>query len=87
MEMIATMSGKKETTIDRQPVLNDDTMQLLETAWPHCGMIQEIIDQLNESGSYAELRLLTNRLHRLAFRATPKERIGKPSGLDAWAGG
>jgi hypothetical protein len=78
---------RKETMIDREPVLARDTMQLLETAWPHCGMIQEIIDRLNESGSHVELRLLTNRLHRLIFRATPKQEIANPTGLDAWAGG
>ena len=41
------------------------------TAWPYCGVIQDIIDRLNETGSNTELRLLANRLQRLVFRATP----------------
>jgi|RhiMetdeSRZDD1v2_1073273.scaffolds.fasta_scaffold607830_1 hypothetical protein len=86
METIATMPRKKETTSHREPVPTLDTVQLLETAWPHCGMIQEIIDRLNESGSYAELRLLTNRLQRLAFRATPKGDFDSGR-LSAWVGG
>jgi len=40
-------------------------------AWPYCGVIQDIIDRLNETGSNTELRLLANRLQRLVFRATP----------------
>ena len=79
------MPRNKETAIHRQPVPALDTMQLLETAWPHCGIIQEIIDRLNESGSCTELRLLTNRLQRLAFRATPKG--NHPAELSAWVGG
>ena len=38
----------------------------------HCGMIQDIIDKLNEGGSNTELRLLANRLQRLAFRVRPQ---------------
>ena len=89
METNATMSRKEETMLQREPVLALDKMQLLETAWPHCGMIQEIIDKLNESGSYSELRLLTNRLQRLAFRATPKGDFdsSQPTRLSAWVGG
>jgi hypothetical protein len=90
METSATMPRQKETTIPREPAPVPDTMQqLLEAAWPHCGMIQEIIDRLNESGSNTELRLLTNRLQRLAFRAAPKKHFADqhPTGLNAWAGG
>ena len=86
----ATMSRQNETTIRREPTPATDTMQqLLEAAWPHCGMIQEIIDRLNESGSNTELRLLTNRLQRLAFRATPKKDFAyhHPTDFNAWAGG
>ena len=69
METNATMPRKKVTTIHREPVPAPDTVQqLLEAAWPHCGMIQDIIDKLNEGGSNTELRLLANRLQRLAFR-------------------
>jgi len=89
METIATMPRKKEITSHREPVPALDTVQMLEAAWPHCGMIQEIIDRLNESGSYSELRLLTNRLQRLAFRATPKGDFdsSQPTRLSAWVGG
>ena len=90
METNATMPREKETTIHREPVPAADTVQqLLEAAWPHCGMIQDIIDRLNESGSNTELRLLTNRLQRLAFRATPRGDFGNrhPVGLNAWDGG
>jgi hypothetical protein len=44
---------------------------LLETAWRHCGAIQDIIDRLNEAGTNTEPHLLANRLHRLAFRIRP----------------
>ena len=44
---------------------------MMVTAWPYCGVIQDIIDSLNETGSNTELRLLANRLQRLVFRATP----------------
>ena len=88
METNATMPRQKETTPHREPAPAPDTMQqLLEAAWPHCGMIQDIIDKLNESGSKTELRLLTNRLQRLAFRATPKKDFAHPTALNAWAGG
>jgi hypothetical protein len=90
METNATMPRQKETTIHREPAPVPDTMQqLLEAAWPHCGMIQDIIDKLNESGSNTELRLLTNRLQRLAFRATPKKGLAHhhPTSLNAWVGG
>jgi hypothetical protein len=66
------MPRKKEATIRREPVPDPDTaQQLMETAWPYCGVIQDIIDRLNETGSNTELRLLSNRLQRLVFRATP----------------
>ena len=72
METNATMPRKKET-IQREPAPAPDTVQqLLEAAWPHCGMIQDIIDRLNEGGSNTELRLLANRLQRLAFRVRPQ---------------
>jgi len=54
------------------PVPDPDTAeQLMAAAWPYCGIIQDIIDRLNETGSNTELRLLANRLQRLVFRATP----------------
>ena len=55
------MPRKKEATSPAQ--------QLLEAVWPHCGVIQDTIDRLNEARSHTELRLLRNRLQRLAFRA------------------
>src|SRR5215470_501720 len=57
---------KKEATICREPVPDPDTaQQLLVTAWPYRGVIQDIIDTLHEAGSNTELRLLGNRLQRL----------------------
>ena len=64
------MLRRKEAT-RRKPAPDPTAQQLLETVWPHCGVIQDIIDRLNEVGSSTELRLLANRLQRLAFRATP----------------
>jgi hypothetical protein len=65
------MPRKKETTIRREPPDHDTAEQLMVAAWPYCGVIQDIIDRLNEAGSNTELRLLANRLQRLVFRATP----------------
>ena len=62
--------NKEATSLGRQHP--DTAQQLLETAWRHCGAIQAIIDRLNADGSNAELRLLTNRLQRLAFRVRPQ---------------
>jgi hypothetical protein len=68
----ATMSQGKETTVRRELEPDPDTAkQLLETAWPHCGAIQDIIDRLNEAGANTEPRLLANRLQRLVFRVRP----------------
>ena len=75
----ATMPRKREAIIHREPAPDPDTArQLLEAAWPHCGVIQDIIDRLNEAGSNTELRLLTNRLQRLAIRATPLSENREP---------
>jgi hypothetical protein len=66
------MPRRKEVTIRREPVPAPDTAeQLMVAAWPYCGVIQDIIDRLSETGSNTELRLLANRLQRLVFRATP----------------
>jgi hypothetical protein len=66
------MTRKKQATIRRENVPDSDTVQqLVVTAWPYCGVIQDIIDTLHEAGSNTELRLLANRLQRLVFRATP----------------
>ena len=66
------MPRKKETTIRHEPASDPDTAeQLMVAAWPYCGVIQDIIDRLNATGSNTELRLLANRLQRLVFRATP----------------
>ena len=66
------MPRKKETTIHREPAPDHDTAeQLMVTAWPYCGVIQDIIDRLNATGTNTELRQLANRLQRLVFRATP----------------
>jgi hypothetical protein len=66
------MRQEKEATIRRELESEPDTaQQLLETTWPHCGAIQDIIDKLSEAGSNTKPRLLANRLQRLALRATP----------------
>jgi hypothetical protein len=67
----------------------DAAQESLEAAWLHCGMIQDVIDRLNDASSSTELRLLANRLQRLAFRAARRSyfRNLHPAGLDAWASG
>jgi hypothetical protein len=54
----------------------DDPQELLNTAQHHCQAIQTIIDQLTEIKSNTELRLLSQRLQRLAFHAAPRGRDG-----------
>jgi hypothetical protein len=54
----------------------DDPQELLNTARRHCQAIQAIIDQLTETKSNTELRLLSQRLQRLAFHAAPRSRDG-----------
>src|SRR6516165_8447637 len=45
------MRRKKETTIHREPAPDHGTAeQLMVAAWPYCGVIQDIIDRLNETG-------------------------------------
>ena len=81
METSTTMPRKNEAPTHRQPMPAPDThqQQLLEAAWPPCGMIQDIIDRLNEAGSNTDLRLLTNRLRRLVTRATLRRDFEKPA--------
>jgi hypothetical protein len=52
----------------------DDPQELLNTAQRYCQAIQTIIDQLTETKSNTELRLLSQRLQRLAFHAAPPSR-------------
>jgi hypothetical protein len=54
----------------------DDPQELLKFARHHCQAIQTIIDQLTEIKSNTELRLLSQRLQRLAFHAAPRSRDG-----------
>jgi hypothetical protein len=49
----------------------DDPQELLKIAQHHCQAILTIIDQLTENKSNTELRLLSQRLQRLAFHAAP----------------
>jgi hypothetical protein len=67
------MPRKEEvTSLGRNHEQHPNTAQrLLETAWSHCGAIQDIIDRLNETGTNTEPRLLGNRLQRLVFRVRP----------------
>jgi len=63
---------EEATTLGQRHEQHPNTAQgLLETAWRHCGAIQDIIDALNEAGANPEPHLLANRLHRLAFRVRP----------------
>jgi len=55
----------------------DDPQELLNTARHHCQAIQTIIDQLTETKSNTELRLLSRRLQRLAFHAAPSSGDGR----------
>jgi hypothetical protein len=48
-----------------------NSQELLDTALRHCNAIQAVIDDLAAQGAHTELRLLANRLQRLAFRAAP----------------
>jgi len=54
----------------------DDPQELLNTAQRHCQAIQAIIDKLTETKSNTELRLLSQRLQRLAFHAAPRSGDG-----------
>jgi hypothetical protein len=54
----------------------DDPQELLNAAQHHCQAIQTIIDRLTENKSNTELRLLSQRLQRLAFHAAPRSRDG-----------
>jgi hypothetical protein len=52
-------------------------------------MIQDVIDRLNDASSSKELRLLANRLQRLAFRATQRSYFWNlhPASPEAWVSG
>jgi hypothetical protein len=67
------MPGREEAMrLERHHEQHPNSAQhLLETAWHHCGAIQDIIDRLNEDGTNTEPHLLASRLHRLAFRIRP----------------
>jgi hypothetical protein len=54
----------------------DDPQELLKIAQHHCQAILTIIDQFTEKKSKTELRLLSQRLQRLAFHAAPRSRDG-----------
>jgi hypothetical protein len=48
------------------------SQELLNTARHHCQAMQTIIDQLTDTKSNTELRLLSKTLQRLAFHAAPR---------------
>jgi hypothetical protein len=52
---------------------NGNPIAIYDVAARHCQTIQVCIDRLHELGAIHELKLLTSRLQRLAFRATPVE--------------
>src|SRR5262249_45729939 len=64
------MLRKKEVTIRREPMPDPDTAeQLMVAAWPYCGVIQDIIDRLNATGSNTELRLLVEPAAALGLQS------------------
>ena len=72
--------NEEATGLGRHHEQHSHTAQgLLETAWRHCGAIQDIIDRLNEAGTNTEPRLLAKRLHRLAFRVQWLDRHQPPA--------
>ena len=76
--------NEEATGLGRHHEQHSHTAQgLLETAWRHCGAIQDIIDGLNEAATNTEPRVLANWLHRLAFRLQPttSEKINQSKGL------
>jgi hypothetical protein len=52
---------------------NNNPIAIYDIAAKHCQTIQVCIDRLHELGANHQLKLLTGRLQRLAFRATPVE--------------
>jgi hypothetical protein len=60
-----------------------NSQELLDTALRHCHAIQAVIDDLAAKGAHTELRLLANRLQRLAFRSTPNTPANEPANLSA----
>ena len=52
---------------------NDNPIAIYDIAAKHCQTIQVCIDRLHELGANHQLKLLTGRLQRLAFKATPVE--------------
>jgi hypothetical protein len=55
----------------RDPAVN--TWLLYSAAAKHLEMVQKLIDQLIERHANDELKRLTGRLQRLAFRAEPED--------------
>jgi hypothetical protein len=54
---------------------DDNAQAVYELAAKHLQVVQVAIDRLHELGATQELRLLTGRLQRLSFRATPTEKL------------
>ena len=54
----------------------DDPQEPLNTGQRHCQAIRAVIDKLTETKSNTELRLLSQRLQRLAFHAVPRSGDG-----------
>jgi hypothetical protein len=50
-----------------------DAQTVYEVACQHLQTVQAAVDRLHELGANKQLQLLTGRLQRLAFRATPAE--------------
>ena len=52
--------------------------RIYEIAVRHLQTVQSCVDRLHELGANDQLRLLTGRLQRLAFRATSTEEDKEP---------
>jgi hypothetical protein len=55
------------------PANRAQAQRLNEVAVQHLQTVQGCVDRLHELGATEQLRLLTGRLQRLSFRATPHE--------------
>jgi hypothetical protein len=53
--------------------MTDNRTQIYDVAVKYLATAQQCIDRLHAMGAAHELRLLTGRLQRLSFRATPLE--------------
>jgi hypothetical protein len=60
------------------PANRAQAQRIYEIAVRHLQTVQSCVDRLHELGANDQLRLLTGRLQRLAFRATSTEEDKEP---------